>query len=94
MFLKGGALAISVMTMIALPAVIAQNGGAAAATLRQDDAGIVLGQPLAAIEKTVAVKPLADGTTITTRTEERKWRDAQGRFRKEVTEVSVLVKFD
>jgi hypothetical protein len=46
-----------------------------------------LGSLLVAIEKTVAERPLANGATITKRTEERKWRDAHGRFRKEVTEV-------
>jgi hypothetical protein len=44
MYLKNEALAILVVTMSALPAAFAQNGVAAAA-LRQDDAGIVLGQP-------------------------------------------------
>jgi hypothetical protein len=88
MFLKSRDLAISVMAIMALPVAVAQIGGAAAVTMMGDDAGIVLGQPCVAIEKTVTIQPLTDGTSITKRTEERKWRDAQGRFRKEVTQVT------
>jgi hypothetical protein len=53
-----------------------------------EDAGIVVGQPCAAVEKIVSITPLANGTTITKRAEERKWRDSQGRFRKEATDVT------
>lgn len=73
---------------LALPVAVAQAGGLAAATLMGDDAGIVTGQPVAVVEKTATMTPLADGTKITRATEELKWRDSQGRFRKEVTQVT------
>ncbi|MGA2217562.1 MAG: hypothetical protein ABSG51_05725 [Terracidiphilus sp.] len=87
MFFKGGALAISVMAMMALPGAMAQKGDVPAVAAMGDDGSVVLGQPLEGVEKIVEVKPLADGTTITKRVEERKWRDAEGRFRKEATQV-------
>jgi hypothetical protein len=87
MFPRSSALAISVIAMMSLPVAVAQLRGAAAVVMMGDDAGIVLGEPCAVVEKTVVVRPLADGTTITKRTEERKWRDSPGRFRKEVTQV-------
>jgi len=87
MFLKSGALAISLLAMIALPGAKAQKGDVPAVAAMGDDGSVVLGQPLEAVEKIVSVKPLADGATVTKRAEERKWRDAQGRFRKEATMV-------
>lgn len=73
---------------LALPIAVAQVGGLAAVTLMGDDAGIVTGQPVVVVEKTATMTPLADGTKITKATEELKWRDSQGRFRKEVTQVT------
>jgi hypothetical protein len=70
-----------------LPVAVAQMGGAAVVALNGDDAGILTGQPLVAVEKTSSITPIADGNKITKNTEERKWRDSQGRFRKEVTQV-------
>ena len=87
MRLRRDVLTMCAMRLMGLPAAVAQYGGAAVAALNGDDAGIVLAQPCVAVEKVVEVKPLADGTKITKQTEERKWRDSQGRFRKEVTQV-------
>jgi len=87
MILQGKVLAVGAMAFLAVPIAVAQYGGAAVAALNGDDAGIVLAQPCIAAEKVVEVKPLADGTKITRQTEQRKWRDSQGRFRKEVTQV-------
>jgi hypothetical protein len=89
-FLKNGTLAICVISLLALPVAVAQNGnGAMLMQLMSmdDDAGIVLGQPVAVIEKNVQTESLADGTKITTPSEIRKWRDSQGRFRKQGGEV-------
>ena len=66
----------------------AAQSAAVAAILAQDDAGTVLGQPLFAVEQTVEVRTLADGTHLTRRTEEHKWRDTQGRYRRESTVVT------
>lgn len=52
-----------------------------------DDAGIVTGQPCSVTETAEVVRTLADGTTLTRRTIEQKWRDADGRFRKQSAEV-------
>lgn len=87
MSLKGRVLTIAAMTFLAAAVAVAQYGAAAVAALNGDDAGIVLAQPLVAVEKTVAITLLADGTKLTRRTEERKWRDSQGRFRKEKAQV-------
>ena len=76
-------LAVGAMVFLAVPIAIAQYGAAAVGALNGDDAGIVLAQPCFAVEKTVEITPLADGTKITKRWEVRKWRDSQGRFRKE-----------
>jgi hypothetical protein len=81
-------LSIVGLLMLVLPVALAQMGGAAAVMLASDDAGIVLGQPVIVVEKTTTVTPLTDGTKITKSTEERKWRDSQGRFRKETTQVT------
>jgi hypothetical protein len=80
-------MATAAAVVLSLPAIHGQLNNAARIALMQDDAGIVTGQPCVVVEKTETVKQLADGTTLTKRTEERKWRDAQGRFRKEGTEV-------
>ena len=88
MFMKSRVLAISMMALMAVPVAVAQYGGAAVAALNSDDAGIVLGEPCVVIEKTTTTTLRPDGTTIAKRTEVRKWRDAQGRFRREVTQVT------
>ncbi len=53
----------------------------------EDDAGIVLGQPCTVVQQTEVTQQLADGTTLTHRTVVRKWRDNQGRFRRESAEI-------
>ncbi len=53
----------------------------------QDDAGTVLGQPLYAVQEITEVTPLANGTKLTHRTVEHKWRDSQGRYRRETAVV-------
>jgi hypothetical protein len=83
MIVQGRALVVGAMVFLAVPIAIAQYSAAAVAALNGDDAEIVLGQPCIAVEKTIEITPLADGTKITKRTEVRKWRDSQGRFRKE-----------
>lgn len=87
MNLQSKVLAIGAMAFLGLPAAVAQYGGAAVVALNGDDAAIVVQQPCIVVEKVTEVRPLADGTNLTKITEERKWRDAQGRFRKEVTQV-------
>jgi hypothetical protein len=83
---KVRALAVIAIAALALPFALAQNGGGAAAVrlmMMGDDAGIVLGQPCHAVELLQTTRTLPDGTTITHRSEEMKWRDSLGRFRKE-----------
>ncbi len=87
MELRRDVLMICIITLLGARVGVAQYGSAAVAALTGDDAGIVLAQPCVAVEKTVDITPLADGTKITKRTEELKWRDSQGRFRKEATRV-------
>lgn len=80
------ALAMAAAVLLAAPNAVAQQVRGAAGVLLAtmgDDAGIVLGQPCAVVEQTENVTPLADGTSLTRRTELRKWRDSQGRFRQE-----------
>ena len=86
MFSCTNALAISVLSAICLHSASAQLGGAAVVALQQDDAGIVIGEPLSAVEEVVEMTPLADGTTISKLSEVRKWRDPQGRFRREAAQ--------
>jgi hypothetical protein len=91
MLQRSRTLALSALALAALSVAAAQNGGGMAAAqlaLMGDDAGIVLGQPVVAVEKNVEIKPLADGTKITTQSEIRKWRDSQGRFRKQGAEIA------
>jgi hypothetical protein len=85
MLLKNGFVAVSAMVLMTLPSAMGQYGGAAGLALAGADAGIVIGQPFALVEKFTDVTPLADGTKITRHAEELKWRDSQGRFRKEMT---------
>jgi hypothetical protein len=77
---------VALVSMIAAVA-IAQNPSPIGVLLG-DDAGIVNGQPCTAVEKITESTPVSNGATITKRFEERKWRDAQGRFRKEEAVVS------
>jgi hypothetical protein len=86
MFSVKSALAFSVLSAICLHSANAQLGGAAVVALQQDDAGIVVGEPLTAVEEVVEMTPLADGTTISKLSEVRKWRDAQGRFRRDAAQ--------
>lgn len=87
MLLKSSALVICLTAIWAAPIIHAQLSSEARVALAQDDAGIVQGQPCIVVEETQSTRPLADGTTLTHRTEERKWRDSQGRFRKQIAEV-------
>jgi hypothetical protein len=83
-------LAISLAAVAAIPFAAAQMGGNGAAMrlgMMGADAGIVQGQPCVVVEKIESVRPLADGTTLTRDNEEQKWRDSQGRFRKQGTEI-------
>jgi len=81
------ALATAVFAFLLLPSLYAQLNNSTRIALMQDDAGIVTGEPCIVVEKTESVRPLADGTKLTRQTEIHKWRDSQGRFRKEGTEL-------
>jgi hypothetical protein len=48
---------------------------------------VVTGQPFSVIEKVTRTETLGDGTKIVHRTEEQRWRDAQGRLRTQSAEV-------
>jgi len=87
MFRLSRCFASAMIAVAVLRVCDAQARGSAAIALIQDDAGIVIGEPCFAIEKTITSTPLQDGTTTTRRTEERMWRDSQGRFRKQMTAV-------
>lgn len=88
MFRKNCVLAISAIAIAAAPFAAAQTNAIAMRLMSMgDDAGIVQGQPCIVVEKLETTKPLADGTTLTHYGEEQKWRDSQGRFRKQGTEV-------
>jgi hypothetical protein len=74
------------LTLAALAASLslhAQMSPAVSMALVEDDAGIVLGQPCALVQQDVDTRELADGTKVTQRTVVHKWRDGQGRFRRE-----------
>jgi hypothetical protein len=75
--------------VVLVPVAIAQTqiGAAARVALMQDDAGIVQGEPCAVVEEVETARQLPDGTTISRHVEERKWRDSEGRFRRETAEV-------
>ncbi len=88
MRLKSSVPAICFAITLTACAAHAQLTAAAHIALAQEDAGIVLGQPCAVVEQTQSTRQLPDGTTLTRRTEVRKWRDSQGRFRKQTSEVS------
>jgi hypothetical protein len=64
-----------------------QLGAAARTALMQDDAGVVQGEPCVIVEKVDTWQQLPDGTTISKHVEIRKWRDSEGRFRRESTEL-------
>jgi hypothetical protein len=82
------ALAICFAVAVTGYAAHAQLTAAAHIALAQEDAGIVLSQPCTVVEETQSTRQLPDGTTLTRRTEIRKWRDSQGRFRRQSAEVS------
>ena len=80
--------AILAGTVLTLQIAAAQVGSSVVRQVMQsDDAGIVMGQPCMVVEEIHSTRRLADGTTLEKRTEERKWRDSEGRFRKEATNV-------
>lgn len=87
MFLKGLFLAGSFAAFATLASAHAQIGAAARIALMQDDAGIVQGAPCAVVEKVDTWQQLPDGTTISKHVEIRKWRDSEGRFRRESAEL-------
>src|SRR5580700_248546 len=87
MLLKKCALAFALVAMIALPAVHAQMNPVVRLRLMEDDAGTVLGQPCTVVQQDEFTQQLPDGTTLTHRTVVHKWRDNQGRFRRESAEI-------
>jgi len=68
-------------------ATVAQYGSAAAAALNGEDAGIVKGQPCVWVEKITTSTPQSDGAMTPQVKIERKWRDSEGRFRREIAKV-------
>jgi hypothetical protein len=85
---RHAAIATMALALVLTPSIHAQMTAAAHVALMQDDAGVVVGEPCIVVETIKIEQPLADGTTLTRRTEEHKWRDAQGRFRRETYEVN------
>lgn len=77
-------LAASFLLSLAPSIAVAQYGGAAVAALNGEDAGIVKSQPCIWVQKISTTTHRADGTTLTQYKTERKWRDSQGRFRREI----------
>jgi hypothetical protein len=76
------------MAALAFSLAPAQNRVTAMLLARMGyDAGIVVDQPCHVVEEIDTVRTLPDGTTIQHRVEEMKWRDAQGRFRKQAAEI-------
>ena len=74
------------MCFVAVTLADAQYGGLAMAALNSDDAGIVLKEPCiwAVRVESTSTNNRESGTRYT---EQRKWRDSEGRFRREVTQV-------
>ena len=87
MLLRSFLLSGSLAAYTTLAAAQSQIGAAARVALMQDDAGIVQGAPCVVVEKVETWQQLADGTTLSKHVEIRKWRDGEGRFRRESTEL-------
>ena len=87
MFAKKYALSVAVVALMASPSFPAQVNPAVRMMLMEDDAGIVQGQPYALVEQIEITRQLPDGTTLTQRSVVHKWRDSQGRFRRESAEI-------
>ncbi len=88
MLLRGRVLAASAVALLASPAAFAQYGAAAVAALNSEDAAVVVGRPFTLVETTMDTVPRPNGVAMTRRTVQRKWRDAQGRFRRETGQVA------
>jgi hypothetical protein len=73
--------------MFASPAVRSQMNPVVSLRLMEDDAGTVLGQPCTVVQQKDVTQQFVDGTTLTHRTVVHKWRDSQGRFRRESAEI-------
>lgn len=91
---KSRSLTVCFVALATLAVAHAQMGAAAHVALMQDDAGIVQGQPCAVVEEVETTHQIAGGTTLTRHVEERKWRDSEGRFRRETAEVQAGQKPD
>jgi hypothetical protein len=87
MSLQSRVLAVGAMAFLAVPLAVAQYGGAAVSALNSDNAVVVHGEPCAFVVKKQTTTPKPDGTSATRITEERMWRDSQGRFRREVAQI-------
>jgi|HubBroStandDraft_1064217.scaffolds.fasta_scaffold38339_3 hypothetical protein len=72
-----------VCAVVFSPNLNAQTNPVLSLRLMEDDAGTVLGQPCTVVEQSEVTQQLADGTTLTQHTIVHKWRDDQGRFRRE-----------
>jgi hypothetical protein len=79
--------AAAVCAVVFLPSLHGQTNPALSLRLMEDDAGTVLGQPCTVVEQTEVTQQLAEGTTLTQHTIVHKWRDDQGRFRRESAEI-------
>jgi hypothetical protein len=80
-------LAAVFCAIVLSPNIHAQTNPVLSLRLMEDDAGTVLGQPCTVVEQTEVTQQLADGTTLTQRIVVHKWRDDQGRFRRESAEI-------
>lgn len=87
MHLKSALLTGVLAAFTSLATAQVQIGAAGRTALMQDDAGIVQGEPCAVVEKVDAWRQLPDGTTISHHAEIRKWRDSEGRFRRQSAEL-------
>jgi hypothetical protein len=78
---------MALATVLASPAVHAQMNPGLRLRLMDEDAGIVLGQPCTVVQQNEATQPLANGAALTHRSIVHKWRDNQGRFRRESAQI-------
>jgi len=63
---------------------VAQYSAAAVVALNGEDAGIVKSQPCIWVQRIATTTHRPDGTAMTRYKTERKWRDSEGRFRREI----------
>jgi hypothetical protein len=68
---------------------VAQNAAVAPGMkMLGTDGSVVVGQPFIVVEMITTTKTLSDGTVMTHKVQEQKWRDSQGRFRKQTASIT------